>query len=117
MTRRVIGIASLLFGSGMCALIYQVAWLRELRMVFGASTAASAAVLAVFMGGLGAGGLVLGKRVDRHPEPLGLYANLELGIAASTALTPLSVTAARWAYTKLGGTVALGLTGGTIARL
>ena len=29
------------------------AWLRELRLVFGASTAANAAVLANFMGGLG----------------------------------------------------------------
>ena len=35
--------ASLLFFSGMCALVYQVAWTRELRLVFGASTAASAA--------------------------------------------------------------------------
>ena len=48
-------IALLLFGSGMCALIYQVTWLRELRLVFGASTPATATVLAVFMGGLGYG--------------------------------------------------------------
>ena len=48
--------AVLLFGSGLCALVYQVVWLREFRLVFGASTSASAAVLAVFLGGLGAGG-------------------------------------------------------------
>ena len=35
--------AALLFTSGACALVYQVAWLRELRLVFGASTAASSA--------------------------------------------------------------------------
>ena len=35
---------SLLFLSGACALVMQVAWMRELRLVFGASTAASAAV-------------------------------------------------------------------------
>src|SRR5437899_2775663 len=38
----------LLFGSGACALIYQTVWLREFRLIFGASTAASAAVLATF---------------------------------------------------------------------
>ncbi len=59
-------VAALLFGSGLCALVYQVAWLKELRLIFGASTAASAAVLAVFMGGLGAGGLLLGKRAAKY---------------------------------------------------
>src|SRR5450432_3816349 len=78
-------IAPLLFCSGMCALIYQVAWLRELRLVFGASTSASAAVLAIFMGGLGAGGLLLGKRADARRDPLMLYANLELLVALAAA--------------------------------
>ena len=50
--------ALLLFGSGFCALVYQTAWLREFRLIFGASTAASAAVLGVFMAGLGFGGIV-----------------------------------------------------------
>ena len=31
-----------LFCSGFCALIYQTTWLREFRLIFGASTAASA---------------------------------------------------------------------------
>ncbi len=52
-------VASLLFVSGYCALVYQAAWLREFRLIFGASTAASAAVLAIFIGGLGVGGLLL----------------------------------------------------------
>jgi spermidine synthase len=58
-------IGALLFGSGLAALVYQIAWTRELRLVFGASTAATAAVLAVFIGGLGAGGLLFGHRADR----------------------------------------------------
>ena len=37
MVRHVILVAGLLFGSGMCALIYQMVWLREFRFVFGAS--------------------------------------------------------------------------------
>ena len=58
-------VAALLFGSGFSALVYQTAWQRMFRLTFGASTAASAAVLAVFLGGLGLGGLLLGKQVER----------------------------------------------------
>jgi spermidine synthase len=110
-------VALLLFGSGLCALIYQVAWLRELRLVFGASTAASAAVLGIFMGGLGAGGLVFGKRAATAARPLLLYARLEAAIAIASALTPLFVIVARWLYAAVGGTPTLGLGGGTVARL
>jgi spermidine synthase len=63
-------IACFLFLNGFCALAYQMAWFRELRLVFGASTAASAAVLAILMGGLGAGSLILGRRGDRASNPL-----------------------------------------------
>src|SRR4249920_3764720 len=104
-------VALLLAGSGLCALVYQVAWFRELRLIFGASTAASAAVLAVFMGGLGVGGARLGKRADdaaaragRARGPLGLYANLELAVSGMAALTPLLVGAANAAYLAAGGT-------------
>jgi spermidine synthase len=117
MNARVVRVAALLFGSGTCALIYQVAWLREMRLIFGASTAASAAVLAIFMGGLGVGGALLGRRADRHPQPLAFYAHLELSIAAAAALTPALVWVARHVYIALGGSVVLGLGGATVARL
>jgi spermidine synthase len=117
MNRRTWKVALLLFGSGTCALIYQVAWLREFRLVFGASTAASAAVLAIFMGGLGAGGLLLGRRADRHPVPLRFYAQLELLIAVSAALTPGLIWLVRHLYLALGGSVSLGLIGATVLRL
>lgn len=110
-------VALLLFGSGACALIYQTTWLRELRLVFGASTPASAAVLAIFMGGLGAGGLLLGRRVERHPKPLALYARLELLTAISAALTPLLLQLVRSIYVAMGGSLRLGLVTGTIVRL
>src|SRR3954447_5522599 len=88
-------VSLLLFGSGLCALVYQMAWLREFRLIFGASTAASAAVLAIFMGGLGLGSLLLGARADRQARPLRFYANLELIIALSSAATPLLILLAR----------------------
>src|SRR5690349_67988 len=100
-------IAPLIFVSGACALVYQVAWTRELRLVFGASTAASAAVLAIFMGGLGAGGLLLGRRADRHAAPLLLYARLELLVAITAALSPLLVTAARAVYLRVAASASL----------
>ena len=75
-------VAALLFGSGCCALVYQIGWLREFRLIFGASTAASAAVLAIFIGGLGLGGLLLGPRADRHPRPILFYAQLETIVGA-----------------------------------
>lgn len=107
----------LLLGSGFCALVYQTAWLRMFRLVFGASTAASAAVLAIFMAGLGFGGLWLGRRADRHPSPLGFYAALEAGIAVVAGLSPWLVGLIEGLYIGLGGSDRLGLAGGSAVRL
>jgi hypothetical protein len=51
MHRFAVRVSLLLLASGFCGLVYQMAWLRLLRLVFGASTAASAAVLAKFLEG------------------------------------------------------------------
>jgi len=117
MSFRVSRVAALLFFSGMCALIYQVAWFRELRLIFGASTASSAAVLAVFMGGLGLGGARLGRLADRSKNALALYANLELGVAVLAASTPLVVRLATTIYLGAGGSTTLGLPVATLLRL
>jgi spermidine synthase len=74
-------------------------------------------VLAIFMGGLGLGGALLGRRVDADRRPLDFYARLELLIALSAAVTPLLVGLARWVYVALGGSVSLGLVLGSGARL
>jgi len=116
-SRLVASLAGILLVSGFCSLVYQVVWLRLLRLVFGASTASSAAVLAIFMGGLGLGGLLLGRRVDRSPRPLTFYSRLEFGIAATAALTPPLVLLIRWSYVSLGGTAQLGTVPGTLLRL
>ena len=76
-------VTSLLFLSGFCALIYQVAWQRELRLVFGASTMAISAVLAIFMGGIGLGSYFLGRYAEQYRQPLKLYGYLEVGIAVA----------------------------------
>ena len=110
-------VALLLFCSGFCALIYQTVWLREFRLIFGASTAASAAVLGIFMGGLGLGSAFLGWRTERSRKPLVFYGDLELLIGLAAAVTPMLVWFVRQAYGLTGGTVVLGQFGSTVIRL
>jgi len=117
MTRQQWSVAGLLFFSGLCALVYQTVWMREFRLIFGASTPATAAVLAIFMAGLGAGSALLGKRADTHENPLGYYARLELYIAAAAAVSPFVLMLCAKLYFASGGSPALGMTGATIVRL
>jgi spermidine synthase len=117
MKHRVGSVALLLFGSGASALIYQTVWLRQFRLIFGASTAASAAVLAIFMGGLGLGGIYLGKRADRVRNPLAMYGFLEVGVAVFAVVTPLLFWMVRHLYLAMGGSFALGALLATVVRL
>jgi spermidine synthase len=110
-------VSLLLFVSGLAALVLQTAWLREFRLIFGASTPASAAVLAAFMGGLGLGNLVLGRWADCSASPLRLYAQLEAAVSVTSALTPLLVVLVRAIYIAIGGQETLGLVGATLLRL
>jgi len=110
-------VALLLFGSGFSALVYQAVWLREFRLVFGASTPASAAVLAIFMAGLGFGGLALGRRADRALNALRFYGRLEIGIAVCAALSPGLFLLVRRLYVLTGGSPSLGIEAATVARL
>ena len=103
--------------SGACSLVYQVAWLRLMRLIFGSSTAASAAVVAIFMGGLGVGGWYFGRRTHSMDNPLKVYSRLEYGIAAAAALSPFLVWVARSVYLELGGVFSLGLATASLVRL
>ncbi len=110
-------IAILLLLSGLCALIYQVGWLRELRLIFGGTTLASAVVLAIFMGGLGFGGLFWGRIADRYDNPLRLYAFFEIGIALLAAISPFLLTLTQNVYFSLGGSLAMGPTVALLVRI
>jgi spermidine synthase len=117
MTRDAAKVASLLFFSGFSALIYQTVWLRQFRLIFGASTFATGAVLAIFMAGLGLGSALLGKRADAKDKPLAYYARLELLIAVAAAVSPLLLVLAAKIYFASGGSPELGLFGATLLRL
>ncbi len=64
-------------------MVYQTNWQRMFRLVFGASTSASAAVLAIFLGGLGVGAAVLSKRVEQSAQQLKFYGALEILASAA----------------------------------
>lgn len=107
----------MIFVSGACSLVYQTVWMRSFRLIFGASTMACAAVVAIFMGGLGLGSYLLGKRVDKDPSPLKRYAQYELAVALSAALSPLLIWCAQKLYYATGGSAVLGLGPSYLIRL
>src|SRR6266852_4563038 len=117
MDRSTAKVAALLFFSGASALIYQTAWFRQFRLIFGASTFATAAVLAIFMAGLGAGSAILGRRADRARNPLAMYGSLELLIAAAALLSQPLLWIVGRLYFATGGSVRLGIGTATIIRL
>ena len=110
-------IGAILFVSGFCSLVYQVTWLRLLRLIFGSSTTSTAVVLAIFMGGLGLGGAILGRRAGRVKDPLAFYAKIEIGIGLLAAASPILMLVVRHAYLGVGGQSTLGLAGATVVRL
>ncbi len=110
-------LALILFLSGFCALIYQTVWLREFRLVFGGAAPAAAAVMAVFMGGLGFGGKLFGAWVERVGRPFRFYARLEVGIAIAAVASPAMLALARALYLKTGGTAGMGLGAATCLQL
>ncbi|HET9532837.1 MAG TPA: fused MFS/spermidine synthase [Blastocatellia bacterium] len=77
------------FASGMSGLIYQVVWVRELVLVFGATTFAVSTVLTAFMGGLALGSFICGRRSQLIARPLRLYGLIEVGIGLYGLMVPL----------------------------
>ena len=110
-------LALILMLSGFCSLVYQTVWLREFRLVFGGAAPAAAAVMAVFMGGLGIGGKFFGSWVERVGRPFRFYARLEVGIAIAAVASPTLLGLARSLYLKTGGTAGMGLGPATCLQL
>jgi len=81
----------LLILSGICALVYQVLWLRLLSLTFGVTTHAASTVLASFMGGLALGSFVAGRLADRVRHPLRLFGLVELSIGLCALATPTAL--------------------------
>ncbi len=76
------------FLSGACSLIYEVAWMRMLTLVFGVTAVATSIVLASFMGGLALGSYYFGRFVDTRKRPLRIYGLLEMGVGLFAICMP-----------------------------
>lgn len=68
--------------SGFAGLGYQIAWTQQSTLWQGHEAAAVLAVVTAFFGGLAAGALLLGERIERSHRPVWWYAGCELVIAA-----------------------------------
>ena len=58
------------FLSGMTGLIYEIVWVRLIKLIMGGSTLAVTTVLAAFMGGLALGSYIAGIFIDRRSDAL-----------------------------------------------
>ena len=97
------GVIACFFLSGLAALLYQTAWLRQFSLVFGTSELAVATVLAAYMGGLALGSAIAGRYAGRVTRPVLVYGILEAGIALSALAVPLLLLAARGLYAAILG--------------
>ncbi len=98
--------------SGAAGLVYEVVWTRAFARTLGVTSAANAAVLAVYLGGLGVGAWLAGGRADRaQPRSAAFaYAALEAAIAACALASPSLI---EWLYRAWA---AMGLEPGSLLR-
>jgi spermidine synthase len=106
----------LFFLSGATGLIYELLWVRVLYQSFGSTIQSVTTVVAAYMGGLGLGAWLFGRRVDRTPRPAVLYGWLEIAIGIFGILSPLVLGLAHWVYIGTAGALALGGTASVALR-
>ena len=105
----------LFFFSGATGLIYELLWVRVLYQSFGSTIQSVTTVVAAYMGGLGLGAWLLGRRADRSARPAELYGKLEIAIGIFGILSPLVLAVAHRIY--IGTASALSLGGGASVAL
>jgi len=94
-------ILSCFFVSGLTGLTYEILWTRMIVKIIGSAPFAVSMVLTVFMGGLGLGSYIAGRKIDRIKDPLQLirlYGILEIAIGAYGIILPLLLVLFRPAY-------------------
>src|SRR3989454_762690 len=107
------GYSLLFFLSGATGLVYELLWVRLLYQAFGSTLESVTTVVAAYMGGLGLGAWLLGRRGDRHPRPAALYGRLEIAIGVFGLVSPFVLALAHRIYVSTAA--ALGLGGGALA--
>jgi spermidine synthase len=105
--------------TGFSALVYEVAWQKYLAALLGSHAEATAAVLAIFLGGLAVGYTVFGRLTARllararatgnPPHLLRVYGGVECAIGAYAFAFPQLFGAAQWLSLRVPGHDGLGL--------
>ena len=80
--------------SGICGLIYEVAWSKYLALFIGSTAYSHMIVLATFMGGLALGAFYWGKFADKSSNQLKLYGILEIAIGIYCFAYPIIINLA-----------------------
>src|SRR6266852_1095253 len=106
----------LFFLSGATGLIYELLWVRVLYQSFGSTIQSVTTVVAAYMGGLGLGAWLSGRRADRHAKPAALYGWLEIAIGGFGLVSPLVLALAHRVYVGTAGALALGSGAGGVLR-
>ena len=102
--------------SGAAGLVYELVWVRQLYDVFGSTIHSVTTVVAAYMGGLGLGAFVLGRRADRHPRPAVFYGLLEIAIGLFGLASPWVLRGVGAAYLAFARAAAPGLWTGTAVK-
>ena len=76
------------FLSGCAGLIYEVCWIRYASLVFGSTSYALSAILAVFFLGIALGSYIFGRISQRTTRPLRLFALMELAVGGLALASP-----------------------------
>src|SRR2546423_8707935 len=97
----------LFFLSGATGLVYELLWVRVLYQTFGSTIQSVTTVVAAYMGGLGLGAWLLGRRADRHASPAALYGWLEIAIGVFGLASPLVLALAHRVYIGTAGALSL----------
>ena len=85
------------FITGMASFIYEIAWIRMLSLVLGATTHSFELMLSAFITGLAFGGLWIKQRIDRVHEPIRFSGYVQLIMGALALLTiPVYVMSFEW---------------------
>jgi len=86
------------FLSGAAGLIYQVAWMKSLGLLFGYTAYATATAIAVFMAGLALGSFCWARWCESRADAVRIYAWLEFGIGCMGASSVAGLALVRAAY-------------------
>lgn len=105
----------LFFLSGATGLVYELLWVRLLYQAFGSTIHSVTTVVAAYMGGLGLGAWLFGRRADRSTRPAAVYGALEVAIGLFGLASPAILALAHRAY--IGAATAWQLSGGASVAL